>query len=99
MGINDVDRTLPSNRMVFDLRRDMALFQSFRQNMDPVLDRYALSEAERRAWHSEDIKTLAEMGVHPYFLPQIARLFHGGAYNHNRSEAAQVYAKNMVDQD
>ncbi len=35
------------------------------------------------------------MGVHPYFLPQISRLFKGGEYNHNDSEAALLYAEKM----
>ena len=38
---------------------------------------------------------LGELGVHPYFLPQISRLFKGGGYNHNDSEAARLYAEKM----
>ncbi len=37
MGIADTDRTLPSNRMVFDVRRDMALYQRFRRNLEPAV--------------------------------------------------------------
>jgi hypothetical protein len=96
MGIADVDRTLPSNRLVFDLRRDRRLRERFRQNIEPVMEEYALSEDERRAWRAEDLTWLAKAGLHPYFLPQVSRLFHGGAYNHNNSEAAQNYAKHMV---
>jgi hypothetical protein len=96
MPIADVDRTLPSNRLVFDLRRDRRLRERFQQNMEPVLDEYRVSADERRAWREEDIGWFAAAGVHPYFLPQISRLFHGGAYNHNSSEAAQTYAKHMV---
>lgn len=99
MPIADVDRTLPSNKLIFEIRRDMGVFQRFRQNMEPFFERYGLSEEEKTAWRGEDIRALAEMGVHPYFLPQISRTFHGGAYNHNRSEAAQVYAKNMLTED
>ncbi len=29
-------------------------------------------------------------------IPQVSRLFHGAAYNHNKSEAALTYAKHMV---
>ena len=39
---------------------------------------------------------LGRLGVHPYFLPQIARLFRGGAYNHNRSAAAKLYAATVL---
>lgn len=96
MGIKDVDRTLPSNRLIFEVRRDVALFQRFKQNMEPFFERYGLDEDERDAWRREDIKALAALGVHPYFLPQVSRMFHGSAYNHNRSEAAQVYARNIL---
>ena len=96
MPIADVDRTLPSNRLVFDLRRSRRLRERFQQNIEPVLDEYKLSEDERRAWRAVDIAWLARAGVHPYFLPQISRLFHGGTYNHNNSEAARTYAKHMV---
>lgn len=97
MGIANTDRTLAANRMVFDIRRDMALYERFRQNIEPVMDDYGLTDAEKEAFRSENIAGLAEMGMHPYYLPQIARLFHGSGYNHNNSEAAQVYAKNMVE--
>ena len=96
MGIDNLDRTLGSNRLVFDLRRDRTLRQRFQQNMEPVMEEYALTDDERTAWRGEDIGWFARAGVHPYFLPQISRLFHGTAYNHNDSEAAQVYAKHMV---
>ena len=97
MGITDVDRTLPSNRLIFEVRRDVSLFQRFKQNMEPFFESYGLSAEEMEAWRREDIKGLAALGVHPYFLPQVSRIFHGSAYNHNRSEAAQVYGKNMVE--
>lgn len=96
MPIADVDRTLPTNRMIFELRRDMALFRRFRQDMDTVMEEYGLSEAEQAAFRAIDIRKLAALGVHPYFLPQVSRLFHGGVYNHNDSEAARTYARNMV---
>lgn len=96
MPIADVDRTLPSNRMIFELRRDMALFRRFRQNMEPAFEEYGLSETEKEAFRNIDIRKLAELGVHPYFLPQVSRFFHGGSYNHNDSAAAQTYARNML---
>ena len=99
MGIADTDRTLPCNRMVFDVRRDMALYQRFRQNIEPVMDQYGLDEEEREAFRAQDLKKLAELGVHPYFLPQISRLFHSSTDNYNDSDAAKLYAKHMIDED
>jgi hypothetical protein len=96
MPIADVDRTLPSNRLIFEVRRDMNLFRRFRADLEGVMAHYGLSEEEKAAWRKVDIARLAKLGVHPYFLPQVSRLFHGGVYNHNDSKAAQVYADNMM---
>ena len=95
MGIRDTDRTLPSNRLVFELRRDPAKYAAFRRDLEATLEAYGLSEAERVAWRAIDLAALAKLGVHPYFLPQISRLFKGGGYNHNDSEAARLYAQKM----
>lgn len=95
MGIVDTDKTLASNQMVFDLRRDPALYAVFREDLEAVMKQYGLSEAEKKAWRAIDIDALGKMGVHPYFLPQISRLFRGGSRNHNSSDAALLYAEKM----
>jgi len=99
MGIRDADRTLPSNRMVFEIRRDAAKYNGFGAKLEALMLQYGLSEEEKIAWRSVDIKRLGELGVHPYFLPQISRLFKGAGYNHNQSEAAQLYAAKMGIQE
>src|SRR5699024_5261198 len=95
MSIVNVDRTLPSNSMVFELRRDAEKYAMFKADLEATMDYYGLSEEERVAWRNMDIATLGKMGVHPYFLPQISRLFKGGQYNHNDSDAARLYAEKM----
>jgi hypothetical protein len=95
MSIYDTDRTLASNRLIFEIRRDMAKYRRFRQDLEACMAEYGLTEVERTAWRAVDIRKLAELGVHPYFLPQISRLFEGGGYNHNTSPAAQLYAAKM----
>lgn len=95
MGIRDTDRTLPSNRMVFELRRDPEAFATFRRDLEASMAHYGLSDEEKQAWRGMDLATLARLGMHPYFLPQVARLFKGGGYNHNDSEAARLYAEKM----
>src|ERR1700755_1017114 len=95
MGIRDTDRTLPSNRMVFELRRDAVKYAAFKNDLEGTMAAFGLGDAERQAWRDIDLPKLAAMGGHPYFLPQISRLFKGGDYNHNDSEAAQLYATKM----
>jgi hypothetical protein len=95
MGIRDTDRTLASNQMVFELRRDAQAFAAFKRDLEASMTHYGLSEEEKRAWRETDLATLARLGMHPYFLPQVSRLFKGGGYNHNDSEAARLYARKM----
>lgn len=95
MGIRDTDRTLPSNRMVFELRRDAEKYAAFKQDLEASMAAFGLTEAERDAWRTVDLPALAKLGVHPYFLPQISRLVKGGDYNHNDSDAARLYAEKM----
>lgn len=95
MGIRDTDRTLPSNRMVFELRRDEQAYALFKRDLEASMAHYGLSGEEKRAWREIDLQALARLGVHPYFLPQVSRLFKGGGYNHNDSDAARLYAEKM----
>ncbi|OGA52086.1 MAG: hypothetical protein A3G25_21550 [Betaproteobacteria bacterium RIFCSPLOWO2_12_FULL_63_13] len=97
MSISDVIRTLPSNRMVFDVRRDMALVRRWKEDLEGLMAEYGLSEEERDAFRREDLKKLADLGVHPYFLTQITRLYHGSARNNQASAAAQAYIRALVE--
>ena len=96
MGIMDVDKTLASNRLIFEVRRDAAKYQRFRGDLEAVMAEYDLTPEERQAWRERDIRKLGRLGVHPYFLPQVSRLFEGTARNHNQSAAAQFYAERML---
>ena len=96
MGIMDTDRTLPANRLIFEVRRDRALLERFATDLDGLMSDYGLSEVEKKALREIDLKTLADLGLHPYFLPQVSRLFKGSGYNHNDSAAAQLYASKML---
>lgn len=96
MGIMNTDRTLPVNRLIFEVRRDVALRARFRDDIDGLMRDYGLSDVEQRALREVDLKKLSELGVHPYFLPQLSRLFKGAGYNHNDSAAAQLYAEKML---
>lgn len=96
MGIMNTDRTLPSNKMIFEVRRDAGLRERFRNDLEGLMRDYRLSDEEKAAFRAIDIRKLGDMGVHPYFLPQVTRLFKGAGYNHNDSAAAQLYAEKML---
>ena len=92
---NEFDPDLPSNRMVFEVRRDNAVWPHFPERCEALMAQYGLSETEKQAFRDLDVKRLGELGVHPYFLPQITRLFLGGARNTSTSAAAQAYRKSF----
>jgi len=58
--------------------------------------RFPGSNCEEDTFRAIDIRALGELGVHPYFLPQVTRLFKGAGHNHNQSDAAQLYAQKML---
>jgi len=93
------DPDLPSNRMIYEVRKDRALFGSFAANLETLMTAYRLSEQEKAAFRALDIKGLRDLGVHPYFLPQVTRLFRGSSKNDSTSAAAQAYRRSMIDSE
>lgn len=89
------DPDLPSNRMIFEVRRDNQVWPHFGERLEELMDRYGLGDEEKQAFRNVDVKRLGELGVHQYFLPQVTRLFHGASANHSRSAAAQAYRKSF----
>jgi hypothetical protein len=96
MSILNTDKTLPANKLIFEVRRDPVLRERFAKDLTGLMRDYGLSEEEQRALREADLRRLGELGVHPYFLPQVSRLFKGAGYNHNDSAAAQLYAEKML---
>ncbi|MCC6211520.1 MAG: hypothetical protein IT513_10805 [Burkholderiales bacterium] len=96
MSILNTDKTLPANKLVFEVRRDARLRERFHKDLEGLMRDYGLSAPEQEALRNADIKRLGELGMHPYFLPQVTRLFKGAGYNHNQSAAAQLYAEKML---
>jgi hypothetical protein len=96
MSILNTDKTLPANKLIFEVRRDAKLRERFRIDLEGLMSDYGLSPEEKDALRKADLKRLGALGMHPYFLPQVTRLFKGAGYNHNESEAAQLYAEKML---
>ncbi|WP_213765558.1 hypothetical protein [Caballeronia sp. dw_19] len=95
---NEFDPDLPSNRLVYEVRRDDAVWPTFKERVEEVMTFYGLSDAEKQAWRDIDLRRLADLGMHPYFLPQVTRLMRGSAGNHSKSAAAQAYRVAFGDQ-
>ena len=50
MSILDTDRTLPSNRLIFEVRRDAAKRERLHRDLERLMRDQGLSEEERRAF-------------------------------------------------
>lgn len=55
-------------KLLWDIRKDLALAERYRAEPDPVLDEYGIEGEERTAMKSFDFKTLYDRGANPYLL-------------------------------
>jgi DNA-binding SARP family transcriptional activator len=91
------DPDLPSNRLVYAIRGRRDLYEDFPKKLEAAAVEYGLSAEETAAWRDVNVKRLGELGVHPYFLPQITRIMHGSRKNDSQSAAARAYKRSMID--
>jgi protocatechuate 4,5-dioxygenase alpha chain len=92
-NVERCDKTLPTNEMMFHVRRDRGLRERFRTDLAGLAREFGLSDAEHRALRDQDVRGLNELGVHQYYIPQILRLFHGAAANSNAHPVLEAYRR------
>ena len=92
-NVERVDKTLPTNEMVFYLRRDPVLQQRWLSERENVCREFGLSDAEIAALKEPDPRVLMDMGVHQYLVPHILRLTYGTTNMTNTHPALTAYAK------
>ena len=92
-NVERCDTTLPTNEMMFYVRRDPALRARWLTDLPGIAKEFGLSRVEYEAIRDQDPKRLMDLGVHQYYVPQILRLFFGAAQNENASAALQCYRR------
>lgn len=92
-NVERCDKTLPTNAMMFALRRDSTLRARLVSDLDGVAREFGLSPAEVDALRARDPRRLMDLGVHQYYVPQLLRVVLGTAYNSNASAALECYAR------
>jgi protocatechuate 4,5-dioxygenase alpha chain len=92
-NVERCDKTLPTNEMMFALRRDGALRARLVSDLDAVARQFGLSRDEVEAIRAKDPRRLMDLGVHQYYVPQILRVFFGAAHNSNASAALECYQR------
>lgn len=86
MSLENINRALVSHDLVQDLKWNADLRREFEENQAAVLDRYALTPAERTAIEQRDFRTLYDLGFHPYLGAQFARIL----FANNKSGATSA---------
>ena len=97
-NVERCDKTLPTNEMMFYLRRDPALRRRLVSDLDGMARQFGLSGEEVEAIRAKDPRRLMDLGVHQYYVPQLLRVFFGAAQNSNASPALECYARAFPDE-
>jgi Aromatic-ring-opening dioxygenase LigAB, LigA subunit len=92
-NVERCDKTLPTNEMMFALRRDPELRARLVSDLDALAREFGLSGEETEAIRARDPRRLMDLGVHQYYVPQILRVVFGAAHNSNASAALECYAR------
>jgi len=92
-NVERVDKTLPTNEMVFYLRRDPALQKRWLNEREKVCREFGLSDEEIAALKEPDPRVLMDLGVHQYLVPHILRLTYGTSNMTNTHPALTAYAR------
>ena len=92
-NVERCDKTLRINEMMFHVRKDAALRERWNHDLEGVAREFGLTDAEYEALRDKDVRRLADMGVHQYYIPQILRLFFGTSANSNRHPALEAYKR------
>ena len=92
-NVERVDKTLPTNDMVFYLRKDPVLQKRWLTEREKVCREFGLGEKEIEALRDPDPRVLMDLGVHQYLVPHILRLTYGTSNMTNTHPALAAYAK------
>ncbi len=92
-NVERCDKTLPTNEMMFYVRRDARLRARWLTDLEGLAREFGLGRDEYEAIRDKDPRRLMDLGVHQYYVPQILRLFFGATQNSNASAALECYRR------
>ncbi len=92
-NVERCDKTLPTNEMMFYVRRDARLRARWLTDLEGLAHEFGLGRDEYEAIRDKDPRRLMDLGVHQYYVPQILRLFFGATQNSNASAALECYRR------
>jgi len=91
-NVDRVDITLPTNEMVYYVRKDPELRARWRTDREAVCREFGLGQEEIDALMGDpNPRTLMDLGVHQYMVPHILRLTYGETGMTNTHPALVAY--------
>src|SRR5262245_50842660 len=97
-NVERCDKTLPTNEMIYHVRRDPALRARMLTDLPGLARQFGLSPAEEEVLRDRDPRRLMDLGVHQYYVPQFLRLFFGTGQNTNASATLECYRRAFPDE-
>src|SRR5262249_1859339 len=88
-NVERCDKTLPSNEMIYRVRRDPALRARFLTDLEGLAREFGLSRAEYEAIRDKDPRRMMDLPIHQHYVPQTLRLFSCAAHTSNASAALE----------
>ena len=92
-NVERVDKILPTNEMVYYVRKDATLRERWKNDLEGVCQEFGLSEVEIDALKEMNPKVLMDLGVHQYLIPHLLRLTYGETGMTNTHPALTAYQK------
>jgi Aromatic-ring-opening dioxygenase LigAB, LigA subunit len=92
-NVERVDKTLPTNVMIYYVRKDARLRERWKSDLEGVCQEFGLSEEEIDALKEMNPKVLMDLGVHQYLIPHLLRLTYGETGMTNTHPALTDYQK------
>jgi len=92
-NVERVDKTLPTNEMVYYVRKDATLRARWKTDMESVCREFGLGKEEIDALREMNPKVLLDLGVHQYLIPHLLRLTYGETGMTNSHPALTAYQK------
>ncbi|MCZ6526270.1 MAG: hypothetical protein O6928_06935 [Gammaproteobacteria bacterium] len=92
-NVERVDKTLPTNEMVYYIRKDASLRKRWITDMESVCREFSLGQNEIVALKEMNPRTLLDLGVHQYLIPHLLRLTYGETGMTNTHPALTAYQK------
>lgn len=91
--LTNFDKTSRIHRIVFECSKSFDLRERWKRDFDGLGREYGLSDVEMRALKDLDLVKLRELGVHPFYLNPIIRLFHSEDFSEFQPHAVKAFVR------